>query len=212
VRRKERPPRCWARGGRESGIGAPVEVVTDIPGPQFDDVSVGVVDVRGAARLGRVERHLLDLESVGAEPRYRGVVVGVGKVHCEVHVNPTASTGEPHLRTPEPDARAVAGHYPQGVTVRPPVDDRKSEDARVEVLRRREVDHFEYELTDTGYRDAGRPARFGVHAAKVTGSPRDPTTCPGTTGSAGACRLALSDNRRHRQSEALLDAVGKVFL
>ena len=53
---------------------------------------------------------------------------------------------EADLRAPEADPRAVAGHHPDRLAVRPAVDDRQPERAGVERLGRLEVDDFEHEF------------------------------------------------------------------
>ncbi len=93
---------------------------------------------------------LLRLVPVLAKARDRAVVVLAGKVHRVVHVDAAAAAGEPDLRPPETDARAVARHHPDRLALHPALDDRKAEHLRVEPLGRGEVDDLEHELADTG--------------------------------------------------------------
>ena len=95
-----------------------------------------------------------------------GFVVRVGEVHRVVDVDASTSTGDAHLWTPEADSRPVAGHEPDGVTMRPSLDDGKAEHIEVELLGRLQVYDFEDQLADachgnTGaHTDSQRPPRF----------------------------------------------------
>ena len=70
---------------------------------------------------------------------------------------------EPDLRAPEADARALAGHHPDRLAVRPALHDRQPEHAGVERLGRLEVHHLEHQLAHSG---DGMPIR-SVHPLVV---------------------------------------------
>ena len=148
------------------------EVAGDVPGPELDEVAVGVVEVGGAGVRARREGVLGDLRALGAQVGDGGVVVGLGDVHGEVDVDAAAAALEADLGLPEADPRAVAGHHPDRVAVGPAVDDRQAEQARVERLGGLEVDDFEDEFADTGDRnshgsDSADVRRYGRTGGRV---------------------------------------------
>ena len=106
--------------------------------------------------LARRRGPLRAVRDGGARRRRPRVVVGLGDVHREVHVDAAAAALEPDLRAPEADAGAVAGHHPDRLAIRPAVDDRQAEHAGVERLGGLEVDHLEDEFAHTGDGDAHR--------------------------------------------------------
>src|SRR5829696_8886 len=83
-----------------------------------------------------------------------------------VDMDASTSTGDAHLWTPEADSRPVAGHEPDGVTMRPSLDDGKAEHIGIELLGCLQVYDFEDQLADACHVNAGahtdsqRPARF----------------------------------------------------
>ncbi len=70
------------------------------------------------------------LEPCLAQACYRRVVLAGGEVHRVVDVDAAPTSAEPELRAPEPDPRPVRRHDPdRSAAGRPPLDDRKTEDA-----------------------------------------------------------------------------------
>ena len=59
------------------GSGAGVEVAADVPGPELDDVAVGIVDVERAALVVALEGDQLRVVPAGAQVLDRGVEVGL---------------------------------------------------------------------------------------------------------------------------------------
>jgi hypothetical protein len=68
-------------------------------------------------------------------------------------VDASTSTGDAHLWTLEADPRPVAGHEPDGVTMRPSLDDGKAEAHRNRTAR--QVYDFEDQLADACHGNAG---------------------------------------------------------
>ena len=101
-------------------------VAGDVPGPELDEVVVGVVDVRRARVRAGLELVLADVEAGRLQRRDRAVVVLLGDVQGEVDVDAAAAALQADLRAPEADPRAVAGHHPDRFAVRPAVDDRQA--------------------------------------------------------------------------------------
>src|SRR4051794_23182211 len=95
------------------------QVLPDVPGPELDQVVVGVGHVAGAP--GALELDLLDLLAQRAQALDRGVEVRFRDVHGEVHVRAAAASEQPDLRLPEADPGALAGHHPYGVAIGPAV-------------------------------------------------------------------------------------------
>ena len=127
---------------------------TDIPGPELDDVAVGVGHIEGtpAVVLGEVDDFGFDAPVT--KPCLSRVEVGVVDPESEVNVHPAAAACQPDLRPPEADAGSSAGHHPDGLAGRPSFHDRKPENAGVETLGRFEIDDLEDELADAGYGNA----------------------------------------------------------
>ena len=138
------------RSGRVSGGVAVIardcgEVPGDVPRPQLHDVPVGIREVDRAPVVGP-EGVLGHRRARRAQPRHDGVVVGLGDVHREMDVRAALAAGEPDLRAPQPDPRALARHHPDRLAVRPALDDRHPEQAGVERLGHAEVLDLEHEL------------------------------------------------------------------
>ena len=137
----------------------------------------GSVDVGRAA--GAVERDLLDLLAALTEKGHRGLVVLLRDVHREVHVRAAATARQSHLRAPQPDPRALAGHHPDRLSVRPALHYGQPEDARVEGLRRPEVLDLQHQLGDARDREPAtasliRQTLAARRAARRAGRGRSP--------------------------------------
>jgi hypothetical protein len=70
-----------------------------------------------------------------------------------VDVHAASAARNPHLRPPEADPRAT-GQHPDGVAMLPALDDRESEQLRIEALGPLEVEDVEHELVHSGRGDA----------------------------------------------------------
>ena len=77
----------------------------------------------------------------------------------------SASTGDAHLWTPEADSRPVAGHEPDGVTMRPSLDDGKAEHIGIELLGCLQVYDFEDQLADACHVNAALTLIHNVRRA-----------------------------------------------
>jgi catechol 2,3-dioxygenase-like lactoylglutathione lyase family enzyme len=132
-------------------------VACDVPRPELDDVAVGICHVHRAAVVVHPEVVHLELLSMLAEPLDRRVERVRWDVHRVVDMHAASTAGQADLRPPEADARAIAGHDPEGLPLLPALDDGETEYIGVEMLRRRQVDDLEHELVDAGDRDPAHP-------------------------------------------------------
>src|SRR5207302_2673065 len=86
------------------------------------------------------------VEARFAQPGDGGVERVLRDLEGKVDVLAAAAARDADLRPPEADARAVAGHHPDRLPLRPPLHDRQPENAVVETLGGCEILDFEHEL------------------------------------------------------------------
>ena len=135
---------CWRRYGLVScgqAVHAPhVQSSTTLPS--------GSVDVDGARVL---EVLLVHVEAVFSQARDRRLVVVLADVHRVVDVRAALAAGDPDLRRPEADPRALADEEPCSIVGA--AQRRQAEHLAVEPCGRVEIGDLEHELVEAGDRE-----------------------------------------------------------